>query len=171
MTDETRGTFLVFSLLIASVAAAGCGGGSSNNNSSTDAHAAELAQFTGTWQYTQSMGTLSCPGSADSSGLLGTTKQWDSGVTSDLVDMSPAILDFTVQCFYTFAVNDKIATIMPGQSCGITDGAGTQVATETPTSWTFTLTSATTADEMLATSIPPCTLTGIATLKKIATSN
>jgi hypothetical protein len=171
MTDKTRGIFLVYALLSVAVAAAGCGGGDSNSPGTTDAHAAELAQFTGTWQYTQSMGTLSCPGSADSSGLLGTTKQWDSGVTSDLVDMTPAILDFTVQCFYTFDVNSKVATIQPGQSCGITDGAGTQVATETPTSWTFTLTSATTADEVLTTSIPPCTLSGMATLKKIATSN
>jgi hypothetical protein len=164
MTDKTRGNHpflgVVLSLLAVTTTAAGCGGSSN-----------DLTQFTGTWQYTQSMGTLSCTGSPDSTGLLGITKQWDTGVTSDLVDMTPALFDPTTQCFYAFDVKDKVATIQPGQTCGLTDGLGTQVGTETPTTWTFTLTSSTTADEVLATSIPPCTLTGMATLKKIATSN
>src|SRR5581483_9403410 len=48
MTDKTRGIFLA---LTVSAAAAGCGGSSN-----------DLAQFTGTWKYTQSLGTLSCTG-------------------------------------------------------------------------------------------------------------
>lgn len=160
MTDKTRGILLVLGLLTVSATAAGCGGDGN-----------DLAQFTGTWQYSQSMGTLTCPGAADQTGLLGNTKVWDSGVTSDLVDMSTAVLDPTVQCFYTFSVKGKVASITAGQTCAITDGLGTQVATETPTSWTFTLTGPTSADEVLTTSIPPCTLSGMATLKKIATSN
>ncbi len=161
MTDKTRGILLVLGFLTVSATAAGCGGDGS-----------DLAQFTGTWQYTQSMGTLSCPGAADQTGILGTTKLWDSGVTSDLVDMSPSVLDPTTQCFYTFDVKNKVATLQANQTtCAITDGVGDHVADETPTSWTFTLTSATTADEVLTTSIPPCTLTGMATLKKVVTSN
>jgi hypothetical protein len=160
MTDKTRGILLVLGLLAVATTAASCGGDGN-----------DLAQFTGTWQYTDSQGTLSCPGSADQMGTLGSTKLWQGGVSSDLVDMSPAVLDRSTQCFYMFDIKDKVASVKAGQTCVITDGIGDPIADETPSAWTFTLTSATTAEEVLTTSVPPCTLTGMATLKKLATSN
>jgi hypothetical protein len=160
MTDKTRGILLALMVVTVS-AAAGCGGSSSNN----------LEQFTGTWKYTQSLGTLSCTGQADQQGLLGSSKLWAQGVSSDLVDLSPSIFDPTTQCFYAFDVKGKVATIQPGQTCNFSDGAGGLID-ETPTTWTFTLTSATTADEVLTESLASasCTLTGMATLEKVAES-
>lgn len=162
MTDKTRGILLVLGFLTVSATAAGCGGDGN-----------DLAQFTGTWKYNQAMamGTLSCPGSPDQTGGLGATKVLNQGSTSDLVDMTPALFDPTTQCFYTFDVKGKVATIRPGQMCSLTDGVGDPLVDETPTSWTFTLTSATTADEVFITSLPPCTLTAMATLDKVAASN
>ena len=160
MTDKTRGILLVLGFLAVSATAAGCGGDGN-----------DLVQFTGTWKYTEAMGTLTCPGSPDQTGGLGTTKVWNQGPTSDLVDMTPALFDPTTQCFYTFDVKGKVATIHPGQTCSLTDGFGGPLVDEAPASWTFTLTSATTADEVLNTSLPPCTLMAMATLEKVAASN
>ncbi len=159
-TDKTRGILLVLGLLTVSATAAGCGGDGN-----------DLAQFTGTWMYTQSMGTLSCQGQPDQSGLLGTSKKWGAGVTSDLVDLTPSLFDSGTQCFYAFDIKDKVATIQAGQSCSFGDGAGGLID-EQPSSWTFTLTGPTAAEEQFMTTIATtCTLTGIATLKKVSASN
>lgn len=168
MTDKTRGILLVrwlLGFLTVSASVAGCGGDGN-----------DLAQFTGTWSYTQSMLTVSCTGQADQSGSYGGSKQWNQGVTSDLVDMTPSPVDLLiagefVQCFYTFDVKDKKASIHAGQTCTFPDATGASLVDETPTSWTFTLTSATEGEEVFNTSLPPCTLTGMATLKKVAASN
>jgi hypothetical protein len=161
MTDKTRGILLVLGFLTVSATAAGCGG--SGNN--------DLDQFVGTWTYTQSQGTLSCQGSTDQSGTLGGSKRWGLGLSNDLVDLTPELFDTGTQCFYTFDAKDKVATIVPAQTCNFSDGAGGLVE-EDPSSWTFTLTSATTAEEMFMTTIATtCTFTGTATLKKVSTSN
>jgi hypothetical protein len=169
MSEKMRGILLAIGLFGLAAGAAGCGG---NGN--------DLAQFTGTWEYTQSLVTLSCPGQGDLQGTLGSTERWGGGVSSDLVNLNPSIFDFGTQCFYPFDVKDKIATIQPAQTCKPIDVNGNPVD-EAPTSWTFTLTSATTAVESLAANDmiilsgvptdPPtaCTLSGSATLKKVAT--
>jgi hypothetical protein len=165
MTDKTRGIHLVSLLgfLTVSATAGGCGGGGGGND--------ELTQFTGTWTYTQSMVTFACPNQPDQGGTYGTTKLWNVGVTSDLVDMTPSFLDGVTTCYYTFDVKNKVATIKPAQSCPFFDITGAEFD-EAPTSWTFTLTSATTADEMFVSSFQdPCTLTGVANLKKVAEAN
>lgn len=164
MSEKTRGILLAIGLFGLATGATGCGG---NGN--------DLAQFTGTWQYSQSLVTLSCPGQTDLQGTLGTSERWGGGVSSDLVNLNTSIFDFGTQCFYTFDVKDKIATIQMGQMCSPIDGNGTPID-EVPTSWTFTLTSATTAVEQLATSDKinilgtptECTVIGSAALKKVA---
>ena len=136
---------------------AGCGDDGTN-----------LTQFTGTWMYTASEGTLACPGQTTLMGTLGTNKLWSEGVSSDLVDLSPLIFDSSISCYFTFDVKDKVATIQAGQTCSFSDGAGGSIP-DVPTTWTFTLTSATTADEKLTTAVDTtCTLIGQGTLKKVA---
>jgi hypothetical protein len=163
MTDKTRGNHLVLGvlcLLAVTATAAGCGGSSN-----------DLEQFVGTWMYTQSQGVLSCQGQTDQMGMLGNSKHWGMGISHDLVDLTPSLFDAGTQCFYQFDVKDKVATIQPAQTCNFSDGLGGLIE-EDPSSWTFTLTSATTADEMFMTTIATtCTLTGTATLKKVAASN
>jgi len=164
MTDKTRGNHLVqgvvLSLLAVTATAAGCGG--SGN---------DLEQFVGTWMYTQSQGTLSCTGQADQMGMLGNSMQWGLGISSDLVNLTPHLFDSSTQCFYEFDVKSKVATIKPTQKCSLNDGVGGLIE-EDPSSWTFTLTSASTADETFMTTIATtCTFSGMATLKKVSASN
>jgi len=166
MTDKTRGILLVpgfvLCLLAVTVTAAGCGGSGS-----------DLQQFVGTWMYTQSQGTLACQGSDPLTGTLGSSTKWGLGLSSDLVDLDPELFDTRTQCFYQFDVKDKVATIQPTQKCSFDDGSGTgSQVEEDPSSWTFTLTSATTADETFMTTIATtCTFSGQATLKKVSASN
>ena len=128
-----------------------------------------LAQFTGTWSYTASMATLSCPGDTNPFQFtLGPSKQWGEGLSSALVDLSPALLDPSTSCYYGFDVKDKVLTIQAGQTCTITDINGSPHP-EVPTAWTFTLLSASTAEEQLTAAIDSvCTVTGTGTLKKVA---
>src|SRR5664279_1657876 len=91
MANSRRGRFLVIGLIGAATAALGACG---DNGSTGDARG-PFAEFTGTWKYTQSMATFSCPGQADQTGTLGTHKEWGEGVKSDLVDL-------TTSCNYLF---------------------------------------------------------------------
>ncbi len=164
MTDKTRGILHVLGvascLLAVSATAVGCGGDGN-----------DLQQFVGTWTYTDSQATLSCTGNPDVPLTLGSTKEWGAGVSSDLVDLSTEFFDLGTKCLYAYDVKNKVATIQPSQTCNFSDGAGGSVE-EDPSSWTFTLTSATTADETFTTTIATdCTWTGQATLKKVSSSN
>jgi len=81
------------------------------------------------------------------------------------------LFDSSTQCFYEFDVKSKVATIKPTQKCSLNDGVGGLIE-EDPSSWTFTLTSASTADETFMTTIATtCTFSGMATLKKVSASN
>jgi hypothetical protein len=160
MTDKTRGILLVLGLLAVTATAAGCGGSSN-----------DLEQFVGTWMYTQSQGVLSCQGQTDQMGMLGNSKHWGMGISHDLVDLTPSLFDAGTQCFYQFDVKDKVATIQAAQTCNFSDGLGGLIE-EDPSSWTFTLTGPTAAEETFMTTIATtCTLTGQATLKKVSASN
>ena len=132
----------------------GCGGD----------NAAGVADYLGTWTYTQQQATETCPGQSPISIDLGTTKDLREGVKSDLVDVSTI-------CNYRFDIKDKIASIQSGQSCSFNDGTG-GTAVETPSSWTFTLTSATTAAEKFTavdtlSNSTACSFDGIATLERL----
>jgi hypothetical protein len=119
------------------VAALGCGG-------SSDA----AAQFTGTWHYDMATGPLDCGGDIIPQAPLG-NKTFAPGVSSALVDVSASPLDDLVYCDFEFDVAGPIATAQPQQSCALTGGN----AVVTIASWTFTLTSATTADEVANTNV------------------
>jgi hypothetical protein len=158
MAEKTRGILLAIGLFGFAAVAVGCGG---NGN--------DLDQFTGTWQYTSSQGTYTCPGQPDGSGPYGTTKRWGTAASADLVDMTPSIFDFGTQCFYLFDVKDKVATIQPAQTCQFFDSTG-GTHEEAPSMWTFTLTSATTAVENFQSSIDAmCALTAGGELKRVST--
>lgn len=160
MANGRRGSFLVIALVGLATAMLGCGDNGDN-----------LTQFVGTWQYTQSAATLSCPGQSDLTGTLGSKKNWGEGVSSDLVDLGTSAIDPSTFCDYSFDVNDKIASIKAGQTCTLTDATGAPFM-EVPSSWQFKLLSATTAEETLMTVIDStCSFTGSATLKKVSRDN
>jgi hypothetical protein len=134
-------------------AALGCGGDGDN-----------LAEFVGTWTYNDSNVTFVCPGGTEMPFPLD-LKAFHLGIKSDLVDLSSI-------CGYRFDVKDKVASIQQGQSCALLDNNGDPV-TESPTSWTFTLNSATTAEETLTTAATfidgtVCTISGTSHLDKIS---
>ena len=125
----------------------------------------DLSLFVGTWKYTTSNATFSCPGQTDQTGPLASMKHWGGGVKSALVDLSST-------CDYLFDVANKKATIQKDQTCTFDDGTG-GLGIETPNSWVFTLLSATTADEVVNTvntfsDGTACTLTATGTLDKIS---
>jgi hypothetical protein len=154
MAKNRSGRYLLVGLAGLAAATLGCGGSSDN-----------LAEFVGTWKYGASAVTFACPGQADSPISLGNLKAFHLGIKSDLVDLSSI-------CDYRFDVKDKVASIQQGQSCAFDDGNG-GTATESPTSWTFTLNSATTSEETLTTATTfidgtICTISGTSHLDKIS---
>jgi hypothetical protein len=158
MAKSRSSRFLVviglLGLVVSAGATLGCGGDGDN-----------LAEFVGTWKYTAGDVTFACPGQADSAISLGNLKAFHLGIKSDLVDLSS-------NCGYRFDVKDKVASIQQGQTCAFDDGNG-GTATESPTSWTFTLNSATTSEETLTTATTfidgtVCTISGTSHLEKIS---
>ena len=162
MANGRFGRFIVarplalLGLLGLAVATLGCGDDGNN-----------LAEFVGTWKYTNTGVTFACPNQADTPISLGNQKTFHLGIKSDLVDLSSI-------CDYRFDVSDKVAAIQKLQTCQFDDGSGNGTnATEAPTSWTFTLNSATTAEEKLTTATTfidgtICTIDGVAHLEKIS---
>jgi len=152
MANSRLGRFCIVGLVGLAGAALGCG-----DDGST------LPQFVGTWKYTGSSIAFSCPNQAPQAIPL-TQKTWRLGAKSDLVDLSS-------NCAYKFDVNDKIATIQTGQTCAFDDANGAP-AVESPTTWVFTLTSATSAVEQVTTVTTfvdgvMCTIDGSAMLDKL----
>jgi hypothetical protein len=113
-------------VLVAAMALIGCGG---------DANPADA--FLGTWKYDQSAGTATCSvdGNLRTFDLTGAHKVLREGVSSDLVDTS--------NCDYRFDVKDKVATQQGSQLCDLGNGDS-----ETGSTSTLTLTSATTMEEV-----------------------
>jgi len=151
-----RGLVLFAGMFVLALAATGCG---DDGN--------DIGQFVGTWKYTTSNATFSCPGQADQTGPLASMKRWGGGIKSDLVDL-------TTSCDYLFDVANKVATIQKPQNCSFDDGSG-GTATEVPASWVFTLLSPSTAEEKVMTVTTfsdgvACNLTATGTLDKISTN-
>jgi hypothetical protein len=151
-----RGRFLIAGVFSLALAAIGCG---DDGN--------DVGQFVGTWKYTTSNATFSCPSQPDQTGPLASMKHWGGGIKSDLVDL-------TTSCDYLFDVNDKKATIQKAQNCTFDDGSGAP-ATEVPSSWLFTLLSPSTAEETVDTVTTfsdgvACNLRASSTLEKISTN-
>ena len=147
MVKNGIGSAVVMSLLwgLATVAV-GCG---------DDANS--VAPFVGTWEYTQSDGTLTCTGVNQPEAFSG-RKTWGEGVVSDLVDL-------TEDCNYRFTVKGKVATIDAMQTCLLPSGD-----TEAPVAWRFSLLSATTAEEVMMTSVQgtSCTFSISSNLTKVS---
>jgi hypothetical protein len=127
---------------------AGCGNGSSDPTTTADA----ADDFVGTWRYDQWSSVLQCPGSSATDQPPQPNKTFARGITSALVDLSPSPLLDGVFCDFGFDVAFPIATAQSNQTCAVT-GVDTftidQKAGNGPPLWTFTLNSATTAEEIV----------------------
>jgi hypothetical protein len=157
--------------LLGAVALGGCGG---------DATTVDPADaFVGTWHYDQSTGAITCPpptGPIDEAPLGNMT--FGVGVSAPLVDLTPSPVDPATFCNLNFDISGAVATARTDATCTITGGD-----TVTVDSWTFSLTSATTAEEKASVSIhstvapiPPattstttvCQYTSMALLTRVA---
>jgi hypothetical protein len=128
--------------------AAGCG---DSNSATTDPAAA----FAGTWSYdpAQESSVLQCPGADATNQLPDPNKTLARGISSALVDLSPSPLLPGVFCNFVFDIDASgaIATAHAGQTCALTslDNLSLDTAMDGTSLWTFTLTSATTAEELV----------------------
>jgi hypothetical protein len=149
--------------------AAGCG----------DSAEDPVEAFVGTWVYTSvAVGSADCPGHSSLDETPTGNKVFARGighpifdmktVAHPLVDLTPLTLDRNIVCDFTFDVNDAgtLATGVVGQGCALRGGD-----LFTLTSWTFSLTSATTADEIAKADIasdPNCTYSMMAQLNRVS---
>ena len=127
--------------LTLSVFAAGCGG-------SDDAD-----QFVGTWMITQASATIDCSATLSGSTPLAVTPAGNvelvHGATSALTAISPSELDGFSICDFKFDVKGPVATMQAGQSCVIQGfSAPPYNAKLSPTTWTFSVTGANSAEEV-----------------------
>jgi hypothetical protein len=137
--------------LLGTVALGGCGG---------DATTVDPADaFVGTWHYDQSTGAITCPNSDPVDEAPIGNKTFGVGVSAPLVDLTPSPVDPATFCNTDFDISGPVATARTDASCTITGGDIVTVD-----AWTFSLTSATTAEETAATTlhitvapIPPAT--------------
>jgi hypothetical protein len=123
------------------VALGGCG----------DSASADPADaFVGTWQYDQSTGAITCPGSDPIDEAPIGNKTFGLGVSAPLVDLTASPVDPATFCNTEFDISPSgaVATARTDASCTVTGGD-----TVTVDAWTFSLTSATTAEEKAAATI------------------
>jgi hypothetical protein len=133
-------------------AGAGCGGGVSGSGGTGDG-AGDPAPFVGTWLYTDVQSVLQCPNADPTNQLPEPNKTFAHGVSAALVDLSPSPLLPGVFCDFGFDVTQgAVATAQPNQICALTSLDSLtidQAAGNGPPLWTFTLNSATTAEEIV----------------------
>jgi hypothetical protein len=123
--------------LLGAVALGGCG-------DTTD----PADQFAGTWHYDQSSGAITCPLSDPIDEAPTGNKLFGLGVSAPLVDLSSSPVDPMTFCNTNFDISGVVATARTDAGCTITGGDLVTVD-----SWTFSLTSATTAEEKAATTL------------------
>jgi hypothetical protein len=123
---------------------AGCGG--SGSADPADA-------FVGTWLYGEAQSVLQCPGADPTNQLPEPNKTFAHGVAAPLVDLSPSPLLPGVFCDFYFYVDPTgtIATAQAGQTCALTslDSVSVDASQSGAALWTFSLTSASTAEEVV----------------------
>ena len=147
LTARTSVVSALFGLGVLGVAASGCG----------DSTVDPAEQFVGAWSYDRSVGQLNCGGEPIDESPTG-NKTFGLGVTAPLVDLTISPADDTTFCDTPFDVDGPVATARTTQSCTLLGGD-----TLTIDHWTFSLTSATTAEEQAAAtfhSTQPATITG-----------
>jgi hypothetical protein len=124
--------------------AAGCG------DSGTSGGPAD--EFVGTWYYNDVQSVLQCPNADPTNQLPEPNKTFAHGASAPLVDLSPSPLLPGIFCDFTFDVQNAVATAQPNQSCALTSLDNLtidQAPNNGPPLWTFTLNSATTAEEIV----------------------
>ena len=116
--------------------------------------------FVGTWHYDQSTGAIMCPLADPIDEAPIGNKTFGYGVEAPLVDLTASPVDPATFCNTYFDISGPVATARTDASCTITGGDIVTVD-----SWTFSLTSATTAKEVVAESlhittapVPPATM-------------
>jgi hypothetical protein len=144
LTMSTRARFapvaaLAGAVALLAVALVGCG-----DSTSTDPADA----FVGTWHYDQSSGAITCPNSDPLDEAPIGNETFGFGVSAPLVDLTPTPVDLATFCNTYFDISGAVATARTDASCTITGGDIVTVD-----SWTFSLTSATTAEEKAATTL------------------
>jgi hypothetical protein len=129
----------------------GLGAGCDSQGATAD----PAASFVGTWRYDMVTSVVQCPSSVPTNVPPNPNKTLARGATTALVDLSQSPLLEGVFCDFGFDVNAEatIATAHPGQTC-VFPGGLDNITIDEPTDgstrlWTFTLTSATTADELI----------------------
>jgi hypothetical protein len=130
--------------------AAGCG------DSGPDAPATQATpadDFVGTWRYLDVQSVLQCAGADPTNQPPDPNKTFAHGIGAAVVDLSPSPLLQGVFCDYGFDVSGAVATAQPGQTCALTslDSLTIDEPQDQAPLWTFTLNSATTAEELATT--------------------
>jgi hypothetical protein len=139
---KTLGVLSKLAALVATVATglAGCG----DDPIATD-------DFVGTWHYEEVKSSIQCPDGDPFDQPPLANKTFARGVDASLVDLSLSALDDLVFCNFGYDVAGPVATIKRGQTCVLTGGDTFTIDDPTtggPPLWTFTLNSATTAEEL-----------------------
>jgi hypothetical protein len=154
-TMSTRAPFSPLAALAGAAALLGVALGGCGDSTSTDPADA----FVGTWHYDQSSGAITCPNSDPIDEAPIGNKTFGLGVSAPLVDLTPSPVDPATFCNTYFDISGAVATAHTDASCTITGGDIVTVD-----SWTFSLTSPTTAEEKAATTlhitmpaVPPAT--------------
>jgi hypothetical protein len=126
--------------------AVGCGDSKSGTTDPSDA-------FVGTWLYGDTQSVLQCPGADPTNQFPEPNKTFAHGISAPLVDLSPSPLLSGVFCDFAFDVDASgvVATAQPGQTCALTslDNISVDQSASGASLWTFSLNSATTAEEVV----------------------
>jgi hypothetical protein len=107
--------------------------------------------YVGTWHYEEVKSSIQCPDGDPFEQPPVANKTFARGVDASLVDLSLSALDNLVYCNFGYDVAGPVATIKRGQTCVLTGGDTFTIDKATddgPPLWTFTLNSATTAEEL-----------------------
>jgi hypothetical protein len=152
MTSRARSTVIrrfpgALAVAFAALAAAGAGCGSSDKSGTTD----PTDDFVGSWRYAQVQSVLQCANADPTNQLPEPNKTFARGISAALVDLSPSPLLPGVFCDFGFDISNGIATAQPNQTCALTmlDSLTIDVGADGSPLWTFTLTSPSTASEVV----------------------